>query len=152
MVTPEKRHQQPGRRSSDADAYGGAAAIEVIDEDVRAIAVAIQRVQRGWKKWAAFCAAVAAVVSATVGLMTWLGWTNLSPDDRFRQHDTMMRSTIGSVQSEVDSLKSRVGNIEEAVDLMSYLLCVQIRRTDPAALPPKCNDTTIRNLAPRTPR
>lgn len=145
----ERRHHQPGRRAADAHAFVGAAAIEVIDEDVREIAIAIQRVKRSWKRWAVIVGAIGTVVSGTVGVMVWLGWTSASPDERFRKHDQTMRAGMAAVTGDVATLKARVSNVEEAVDLMSYLLCVQIRRSDPAALPPKCNEASIRNLAPR---
>jgi hypothetical protein len=145
----ERRHRRPGRRDTDTTDFTRSAAFEVVDDDVREIAIAIRKVQVGWKRWAAFCAAVVAGVSSIIGLMVWLGWTNFSPNDRFIQHDSTMRANVAAINNDVNALRQRVSNVEEAVDLMSYLLCVQIRRADPAAVPPKCNDPSIRNLAPR---
>ncbi len=153
----ERRHRQPGRRESDTRDFNSAVSREVIDDDVRAIAMALQKIQKGWKRWFTVIGAIGTVITSTIAVMIWLGWTNSSPNQRFAQHDSTMRANIGEVRGEfmtlkntdVAQLKSRVSNLEEAMDLVSYLLCVQIRRTDPASVPPKCNDATIRNLAPR---
>lgn len=152
----ERRRQQPGRRASDAAAFREAVAFEVIDEDVREIAVAIKKVQVGWKKWLGFAVAVGTVMSAILGTFIWLGGRNLSPAEvREAQRKEMNTEILGNraatsvVADHVSSLDARVSNLEDATDLISYLLCVQIRRTDPTALPPRCNDASIRKLAPK---
>ena len=78
----ERRHQQPGRRVADTVAATGAIAFEVIDEDVKQIAVAIKKVQVSWKRWVGFAVLVGTVISAILGAVVWLGGKNLSPSRR----------------------------------------------------------------------
>ncbi len=152
----ERRCHQPGRRDSDVTAFREAVAFEVIDEDVREIAVAIKKVQVEWKRWLAFAMAVGTVISAILGTFIWLGGRNLSPAEvresqRLEAKTEIManREATKEVGSRVSGVEVRVANMEEAMDLMSYLLCVQIKRTDPTSYPSRCNDPSIRRLAPR---
>jgi hypothetical protein len=42
------------------------------------------------------------------------------------------------LEPRVSLLESRVDRLERGLELLMYMQCVQLRRTDPAALPPGC--------------
>lgn len=134
----ERRHTQPGRRTADAVAFRESATYEAVIDEVADVAKVLKTVGISWKRWVVFAGVFGAMGGAVIGAVNWLGGRYQSPYE-VRQ-ETAAR---------IASIEDRVGNVEEAMDLMSYLLCVQIRRTDPAAVPPKCNESSIRRLAPK---
>lgn len=62
-----------------------------------------------------------------LAILAALGWTITSPGRRLDKLDTRMART-----------ESRVDTLFDQQRFTNYLLCVQIRRTDPLAVPPDC--------------
>jgi hypothetical protein len=83
--------------------------------------------------------AAAAVLATVLGA---LGFSVGTP----RKAVTTLNSRIDTDSSRVTFLETRVNNVSARVDTLyqkadftNYLLCVQIRRTDPASTPPGCD-------------
>ena len=86
---------------------------------------------RDWPKLlgavAILCAA-AGLLAGTLGLRVW------GPP----QDVAALSTRVKSLEDGAQQTTARLGRLEDASRFQSYLVCVQLRRSDPTALPPDC--------------
>lgn len=115
-----------------------------------------QRVE-GWGKVAALSITIGTMIG---GIMTSLGMRMIGPPadiaaartDALR-NDSLIITRVNQAFSEIDRLKvtaesnkERIANMEGDLSIVTYVVCVNLRRSDPNAVPPQCN-TAIRQGA-----
>lgn len=78
--------------------------------------------------------ALVGLMGLGAGALAAIGWRSTSP-----------ASALAAIGNRVDTNSGRITHLERRVDTLetqqsftNYLLCVQLRRTDPAAVPPDC--------------
>jgi hypothetical protein len=75
--------------------------------------------------------AIAAVIGA-------LGWSFSSPQKQISMLSVATAARFDSTNHRVGANEHRLETLEEQQRFSNYMLCVLVRRSDPAAVPPDC--------------
>lgn len=87
-------------------------------------------------KWLGGVVTLASVIG---GIMAFLGARIVGPGAEIAELRQAM-TNLATTQSTTDI---RLRRLEDALSLYTYLMCVQIRRTDPAAIPAQCSQMGV---------
>lgn len=122
------------------------------DEDVeRAVAVETQTAREAWAalmliKRGPLLAYATMIASAITFMLTTLGFRYVGPaqdikalDAKFSRADSLMDVRMIRVEDGIGRGGNDVRELRESVRFLTYVVCIQVRRQDPAASPPGCD-------------
>lgn len=87
-----------------------------------------------------------AIVSVVTAAVTWVLTAAAAPRDvkqlraEVRASDSVRELRVNRIESAVQSADVRIQRLENSDTFKMYLLCVLVRRSDPAATPLECGD------------
>ena len=101
---------------------------------------------------------VVAAVSAFVGsLATSMGFRLYGPPQdiaavrvEYKAADSAIVVRVVRLEGDKTSMDSRMGAVERKLDLLTFITCVGLRRTDPAMVPPDCQPVIQERAQTRT--